>query len=148
MWHFKNKTVLGVHIRATDMVATNQNKNYHYFIDKIKDVLTKHDINKIFIASDSQAIVNHAINIFGNDKILSIDDIERADTFNSPVGAHDRINVNTIVYSKRKYHNYLCGREVIIDMLLLSKCNYFIRSYSAVSDMAIFFNDRMRKVYD
>ena len=27
--------------------------------------------NKIFIASDSQEIVNHTINIFGNDKILS-----------------------------------------------------------------------------
>ena len=57
-------------------------------------------------------------------KYYRIDDIERANTFNSPVGMHDRINTDTIVYSKRKYHDYLCGREVIIDMVLLSKCNY------------------------
>ena len=146
--YFKNKTILGVHIRCTDMVATNQNHDYHYFINKIKDVLTKHDIDKIFIATDSNEIIQKATNIFGIGKILWVNDIERVDTIDNPIGAHDRINTDCIKYSHRKYHNYLCGKEVFIDMLLLSKCNYFIRSFSAISDMAIFFNDKMSEVYN
>lgn len=146
--HFKNKTLLGVHIRCTDMVATKQNNNYNYFMNKIKDVLTKYEIDKIFIATDSNEIIQKAINIFGNDKILSINNIERVNTADDSVGAHDRINTDSIKYNSRKYHNYLCGKEVFIDMLLLSKCNYFIRSFSAISDMAIFFNDKMKEVYN
>jgi hypothetical protein len=117
-------------------------------MNKIKDVLTKYEIDKIFIATDSNEIIQKAINIFGNDKILSINNIERVNTADDSVGAHDRINTDSIKYNSRKYHNYLCGKEVFIDMLLLSKCNYFIRSFSAISDMAIFFNDKMKEVYN
>ena len=146
--YFKNKIILGVHIRCTDMVSTKQNKNCFYFIDKIKHVLAKHNIDKIFIASDSNEVVCKVIDIFGKDKILAINNIERVNTIDDPTGSHHRINTDIIKYSSRKYHNYLCGKEVLIDMLLLSKCNYLIRSFSCVSDMAIFFNDKMSEVYN
>ena len=68
------------------MVATNQNHDYHYFINKIKDVLTKHDIDKIFIATDSNEIIQKATNIFGIGKILWVNDIERVDTIDNPIG--------------------------------------------------------------
>ena len=144
--NFNCENILGVHIRATDMISTGQNKNVEYFIDKIKEVIQKNVIDKIFIATDDNEIIKTCTNIFNNKKILYLDNIERVD--NNSIGQHDRINTNNYIYNNRKYHNYLCGKEVIIDTFLLSKCNYFIRSYSAVSDLAILFSDKIQEVFN
>ena len=145
--NFNCDKILGVHIRASDMMATGQNKNIEYFINKIKEVIEQNVINKIFIATDDNEVIQKCVNIFNNKKILYLDNIERVDKSNSSIGHHDRINTTNYNYNNRKYHNYLCGKEVIIDIFLLSKCNYFIRSYSAVSDLAIFFSDKIQKIY-
>ena len=59
------------------------------------------------------------------------------------VQPQDRINYENNIVNTRKYHNYLNGKEVLIDILLLSKCDYFLRSHSSVSDIAIIFNDNI-----
>jgi len=145
--HFTNNTILGVQIRTTDLMGTGQNKNIDYFMDKIRTVTKIHDINKIFVATDNNEVITICNSSFSDKTILYLKDIERVNDINNKIGQHDRININDELYSSRKYHNYLCGKEAIIDTLLLSKCDYLIKSFSALSDVALIFNDKIKKVY-
>lgn len=146
--HLNCNDILGVHIRASDMMATGQNYDIEYFINKIKYILEKRTINKIFLATDDNEIIKTCTNIFNTKEILYLNNIERVDNINRSIGQHDRINTENHNYNSRKYHNYLCGKEVIIDTFLLSKCNYFLRSNSAVSDLAILFSDKIQEVFN
>lgn len=146
--HFKEKRVLGVHIRTTDMMATNHNQpKFNYFITKIKEILLDNQIDKIFIASDNNECIKNLIEIFNDKEIIYIENIERVNSFNDIRGSHDRINTEGEIYNNRKYHNYLCGKEAIQDVLLLAKCNYLLKSYSSLSDAAIILNENIEKVY-
>ena len=146
--NFKNSRVLGVHIRTTDMMATNKKQHkFDYFIMKINEIILNNKIDKIFIASDNNECIKKLIKIFYNKEILYIENIERVNNFNDVRGSHNRINTGDVKYNNRKYHNYLCGKEAIIDVLLLTKCNYLLRSYSSLSDAAIILNENIEKVY-
>ena len=146
--NFKNSRVLGVHIRATDMMATNNNQyKFDYYLMKINEIILNNKIDKIFIASDNNEYIKKIIETFNNKAIIYIENIERVNSVNDHRGAHDRINTEDEIYNNRKYHNYLCGKEAIMDVLLLAKCNYLLRSYSSLSDCAIILNENIEKVY-
>lgn len=146
--HFKEKRVLGVQIRMTDMMETNHNQpKFNYFITKIIEIISDNQIDKIFIASDNNECIKNLIEIFNDKEIIYIENIERVNPFNDTRGPHDRINTEGEIYNNRKYHNYLCGKEAIQDVLLLAKCNYLLRSYSSLSDAAIILNENIEKVY-
>ena len=51
--------------------------------------------------------------------------------------------------SERENHGYNLCREVLIDMLLLSKCDYFLRSkISAVSLITTILSENIKKIYN
>ena len=142
--NFKNTKVLGVHIRYNDHT---DKKSIDYHIKRIRHVLSKNKIDKIFIASDTICCINDIIEAFKNIDIIYLKNIERVTSYNDNRGQHDRINTETEIHNNRKYHNYLCGKEAIMDVLLLAKCNYLLKSKSALTDAAIVLNENIEKVF-
>lgn len=148
MYFSNDDNILGLHLRTTDMMHTNQNKNINYFRDKLELALSENSLIKtIFIASDNNGVIKYFVDLYPNKNIVFLDIISRESDIYSKVAPHHRININNKIVNNRKYHNYLTGKEAICDMLLLSKCNYLIRSFSAISDLAIFFSDSIIKTY-
>ena len=80
------------------------------------------------------------INTFKNIPVLFVKDMERATDLDD-----DRLSLDRTI--EKNYSLYLASKEAIIDTLLLSKCNYLIRSYSALSDIAIIFNENIQEVF-
>ena len=118
--NFANDIILGVQIRTTDLMASGMNHDVEYFFKRIEIVSKIHDnISKIFIATDNHEIIKLCREKFNNKTILCLENIDRAHSINDKNGSHDRINIHDNVYNNRKYHNYLCGKEALIDMLLL-----------------------------
>ena len=145
--YFKGDIVLGVQVRMTDFMLHCNNYDIQYFIEKIRNVFNLHKITKLFIATDNNQVITIFKNLFPNIELLYLKDIERVDEINSTVPHFERLNTSNNTYKKRKYHNYLCGKEAIVDMLLLSRCDYLIKSKSSLSDMALIFNEKIKQTY-
>lgn len=145
--NFKNFIILGINIRLTDMVYHHNTNNIDYFLEKTNQILNNIKIDKIFIATDNMEAINIFINTFKNVEILYQKNICRENIINSIRGPHERINTDNITINNRKYHNYLTGKEVLIDIFLLTKCNYLIKSKSSVSYVAIVLNENIKQVF-
>jgi hypothetical protein len=148
--NFANDIILGVQIRTTDLMASGMNHDVEYFFKRMEIVSKIHDnISKIFIATDNHEIIKLCREKFNNKTILCLENIDRAHSINDTRGNNNRINNESVmhIYDDRKYHNYLCGKEPLIDTLLLSKCDYLIKSRSALSDLAVLFSEKIKKIY-
>jgi hypothetical protein len=143
--HAKFKgTTLGIQMRTSDMISSGAtNKNIDYYISKTHEICNQHSIQTIFIATDNNSAIQKFIDEFPIN-IIYQEGIERTD---SNLGPHDRINCEEEIYSTRKYHNYLCGEEVLIDIFSLTKTDYILRSHSAVSDVAIILSENIKVIF-
>lgn len=122
---FKQKKVLGVHIRGTDY---KREFNGHPIYVGIQDYLMKIDkvlgehYDAIFLATDDQNAVNVVREKFKRVELLSFDSF-RSDG-----------NVSVaMLKSNRENHKELLGYEVIRDAVALSLCDGFIGNLSMVS---------------
>ena len=145
--NLKNKNVLGIQVRLTDMVYYHNVPGIKYFINKTFDILKSKKIDTIFIASDSEFTINKFKQVFPNINIYYQKNIMRSVKEKDCVQPQDRINYENNIFNNRKYHNYLNGKEVLMDILLLSKCDYFLRSHSSVSDTAIILNENIKEIF-
>lgn len=129
------KNLLGVHYRGTDM---NNCKGHpkaipeNRYIEKIALLYGK-TIDGIFICSDEIGIVEYLKENYG--KVYSTN-AYRAEGDNK-YGLHNERDAGQI----RKNHKYMLGKEVLIDTLILSKCNYLLCAPSNVAYAAIVFNN-------
>ena len=115
--------VIGIHVRGTDKVWGGKKilpNDYMPFIDKIS---SRHKNVKIFLATDDPDYIRPIVEKYGN--IVKYTNAQR-----------DKENI----FLSNKGSNYHKGLEVLTDSLLLSKCNFLIKSSSAVSEFAIYFN--------
>jgi hypothetical protein len=115
--------VIGIHVRGTDKVWGGKKivpNDYIPFIDKIS---SKNKNVKIFLATDDPDYIQPIVEKYGD--IVKYTDAQR-----------DKENI----FLSDKGSNYHKGLEVLTDSLLLSKCNFLIKSSSAVSEFAIYFN--------
>ena len=129
---------------------TNPFHNTHgisYFVDKARNIMLQRPVDAIFIATDSTVTINAFRTAFPNVDILYQENISRSNKENDAVQPQDRIDYTFDNGNIRKYHNFLSGKEVLIDIFLLSKCSYFLRSHSSVSDVAIVLNDNIRELF-
>lgn len=145
--YFKNKSVLGVQVRLTDMTHYHNVPTLEYYINKTRNILSSEKPDCIFIASDTEVTVNKFKQAFPTMDIYYQKNIMRSELEKDAIQPQDRINTQNNIVNTRKYHNYLNGKEVLMDILLLSKCDYFLRSHSAVSDIAIIFNKNIKKLF-
>ena len=124
------KITIGIHLRGTD-----KKDELQYTFDP---EIMLHDANKLaadfpgcqfFIATDEEKLLKKAQNILQG-KVLYCP-------------AQRSLNGSPIHYSKQKNKAHL-GEEVIIEALLLSRCNMFLHTCSSVSTAVLFFNPTLK----
>lgn len=125
--------VLGVHIRGTDM--KNSTGHPHpptiaEYTRHIETFIKKYDVKKILLCSDEADIIQEFSRKYG-------DMIVTTDSYRSTDGA---TAVHTSGSYVRENHRYLLGLEVLVDALLLSRCDYLISGKSNVPLAAILMN--------
>lgn len=126
---FLNNRVLGIHFRGKEMnISPNHTfaptvKQMFKYTDKI---LTKYDINKIFIVTEDENYLNEFINRY-DDKLIY------TGSFRTKKG-------NIFNVTPRENHRYMLGAEILTDTLLLLKCKGLLCGDSNVSRVAKILN--------
>lgn len=93
------------------------------------EILAKYKIDKIYLATEQQEYYELFTKTYG-DKILT------TPYFRTKKG----VNAYKINPEPRKNHLYLCGREIILNALLLSECTGLLHCATNVSTFARFIN--------
>lgn len=124
---------LGVHIRGTDMKTAADHPGVQpveRFLARMRAIVQKQHIEKIFLCSDEASIVEQVREAFG-DMLFTTESYRSTD--GSDRGIH---------YSEngRAHHKYLLGKEVLTDALLLSRCNCLLSGLSNVPLAATMMN--------
>lgn len=129
--HFRGHTVLGIHLRGTDkgtargpieLMRIVEPKEYFPHID---DYLRKSGDCKIFVATDQVQFVDTIRKRYGS-RVMSYESMRTTGARN-PFEYMDGLG-------------YRKGEDVLIDCLLLSRCNYLLKCTSAVGEFAMYFN--------
>lgn len=138
---FKNKKMIGVHVRGTDF-RSNYNKHPVYvtaddcFIE-IDQMLEARKYDGIFVATDDKRILKRFKEKYGN-KICFYTDVVRNDR-----------NKSVIFEEKNMKNNkYRLGLEVIRDMYTLAKCSALVAGISQVAICAQINKIAMKEEYE
>jgi hypothetical protein len=140
--NLKNKKTLGIQIRLTDMKHFNNVSGLDNYINTIKKILNDNkEIEQLFISTDDINAIEKIKNLF-DIPVLYHKNFYRADNIKKnldPYERHDYI---------RQHHNYTLSKECLVEVLTLTKCNYFLKAdVSALSMVAIILSERIEKVY-
>ena len=138
----KYKT-LAVHCRRSDLAWAHPNLNLGFteqdFFENTMKVFYKGNFEKIYLATEETTIYEYFINKIPN-LILSQQDCYRASQSESLV-----YNLNS---NFRPLHRFLTGKEVLIDIINMSKCNSLLCYISGVASMTTYFNGlKYDKIY-
>lgn len=132
--------ILGVHIRGGDMQI---NYSHHpiaplvfQYIDAVKDAISKDEYDMIFLATDDQNMLETFCKEI-NMKIVFYKDVVRV---------KDKIPPYKMK-SNRKNNNFMCGYEVLRDMVSLSCCDSLVCGLSQVSIAARIFKKAKQDNY-
>ena len=136
----QNNNVLGVHLRMTDKFdctnhgepSTGKPINVDVYIDHIKKYIESEGDNvKIFLATDSKDSIDKMVTTFG-DKLFYRKDVIRSTGSKS-------------VHHDMGGDNYKKGEDVLIDSVLLSRCDFLFKGISNVATCALFWNSSLNQ---
>mmetsp|Transcript_6294 Transcript_6294/g.15201 ORF Transcript_6294/g.15201 Transcript_6294/m.15201 type:complete len:428 (-) Transcript_6294:4-1287(-) len=140
--NFNNKPVLGVHMRGTDKIASAGGgpivpaQEYHEYIN---DFLMSEAEGVVFVATDSLSLLEE-LKILVSDvylpRILSREVMRSSKKFKRK---KERLEQNIFLDDTVK-DNYQKGKDVVLDVLILSQATYFIHGASSVSEAVFWFN--------
>ena len=126
-----NDMTLAVHMRGTDFKKGFKNhpiyvepEEYYPFID---EAIKKHNLNKIFIATDDINILNDFLNHYSDMTVVYSKNTFRSD---SNMGSHTITKKNDGLSQYNEVMNLLC------DVIGLSRCGAFVSGVSNVSMFA------------
>ena len=132
--------VVGVHVRGTDKKTEYPFKELtiNDYISKISEIIkiNKNKKYKIYIASDNNESIKLIANHFGKDNIICFPSM-RMNSYSSLLPIHLNENID------KKLH----GEQTIIEMLLLSRCDYIIGTDSNFTAAACYFNPKAELIY-
>lgn len=136
------KGVLGVLLRGTDYVNSRPKDHpvqptIEQAIDKMDEVLTSQEFQKIYLATEDAGIYQELCNRYG-EKIVSMD-VERYITDKTE-------NINDISV-KKSTNKYQMGKDYLINILVLSKCDYLLAGNAGGSQGALLFRDTKSAKY-
>lgn len=131
--YFNGNYVIGIHFRETDKCAEVPIPSGELCKKVVDDVLAKTNSKKvkIFVATDVPWFLDYLKTVYSS-MIISYD------CFRS---------VNGVPVHFSHPDNYAKGEEALIDCLLLSKCNYLIKSSSNLSLCAAYFNPEVPMIH-
>lgn len=134
--------VLGVHIRQTDSKVFNPGHKIgadkQKYLEAIQKLVQEEPIDTIFVATDEEGILEILKERYGN-RVIS------TNAYRGEKGTTEGIHLSENTEKAREYHKYHLGEEVIEDMLLLSKADYFVFGRSNVATTAMIFNNNQYK---
>ena len=133
--NFKDKKVLGVHFRGTDMKTTPSHPlppTFAQITFLLDNYLNKYGFDKVFVITEQLNYLKRLKKKYKN-KIIFFDSY--------------RSNKSKIFQEKsRNNHRYLLGRDILIETLLLSKTDMIISSKTNVSKAALLFSKKNKKI--
>jgi hypothetical protein len=122
--------VLGIQFRGQEMRTARGHwmpPTPEQMFKAIDIMLKDHSFKFIFVSSEDENLLKIIIDKYSS--MVIYNDIFRTS------------NVNAYKIYPRNYHKYLLGREILVDMLCLSKCDALISCSSNVAWMARFINN-------
>ena len=129
------RPMLGVHVRRTDAAAGLENREIvelRHFFDAADSWLITRPEAGIFLATDESKIVKAFESRYG--ARVTYQTCLRSENGNSIHGHYD-LGVAGSPYQK--------GREVLIDALLLARCQHLIRTHSRVTTFSLCWSPEM-----
>jgi hypothetical protein len=130
------KNTLGVHFRGTSYKRSPGHpfpattKQMSTLIDKL---LLENKYDKIFLSTEEEQYLNYFKKKYSN-KLIYLKNVYRSNK-NDAFKVYPRLN-----------HRYKLGREILIETLLLSRCDCFVYVCSNVSSAAIAFNKNPNQI--
>lgn len=123
---FKASFIIGIQIRGTDFAYAKPTPIQAYF-EEIDRLVQHHDkVNyQLYVATDQQQYLNSFKDCY-SDKVIHLDAI-RSDNHIAPF-RFDEIS------------GYQKGEEVLMDILLLSRCHHIIKGAAATGELALWFS--------
>ena len=138
---FNNSKIIGVHYRGTDYKIGYKNHPNIVSIDdyykQIDLMISENQDAVIFLATDEESVINAFAKKY-KDKVIWFDDVFRS-TNGTPVHFSE---------NSRTSHKFNLGREIVRDIITLSKSDYLIAGLSQVSYAARFFKSSYGEHYD
>ena len=129
--NFKNKT-LGIHYRGTSY-KTSANHPFpptkKQIIDRSKYLINKYKYNKIFLCTEEEEIFLALNKEFG-DKICFISESYRSN------------KDDAFKKYPRKKHRFKLGKEILVESIILSKCQGFLYQNSNVSEFVKYLDNK------
>lgn len=137
--YISDQECIGVHVRGTDMNEARKRHSIPPCVlaisSKVDELLAGRRNFRIFLCCDEMGTISWFKEKYG-DMVFSLNAYRSSE--DSLVGIHKQ-------NSNRPYHHYLLGKEVLLDALLLSKCDYLICGVSNVTSAAVMFNNQSYK---
>jgi len=126
--HFKSRKVLGIHYRGTDKAGEAPLLAREKWLEQIENVLKENTgLELIFISTDDQKIIS-----FLQQCDLPVAVLFRQDSVRSTDGDQ--------FHRKKHISKSIINRDAIVNMLLLSRCDYLLKTASILSDCSVVFN--------
>ena len=131
---FTGKRVLGIHYRGTDKVNEATSVSFNQLLHATQEILDNDDpFDLIFISTDDTRIIEQ----------LKIADIQipvvcREDIFRTDTGVRFHLGADN---SKEVIHY-----EAIVNCLILSHCDFLLKTASLLSDCSMIFNPSLPAV--
>lgn len=121
------KNTIGIHIRGTDKSREIQSVALENICAKANECAKSFSSCQFFVATDEASLLAKA-------KTILEGPVVTYDSYRSVDG-------RAIHKKQRPYHSkYMLGEEVLIEVLLLTRCNQFVHTRSNVSTAVLFFN--------
>jgi hypothetical protein len=125
---FSGRTVYGLHYRGTDKTDEAPRIAYEFVLEQIQN----YDPDAFFVASDEAKFIDFMVSHYPG-RVVFGDAIRSTDLSAAHLDA-------------RRSDGYRLGREALIDCLLLSSCDFLIRTESNLSKACRFFNPRLQEM--
>ena len=162
--HMKNTFILGIHFRChgahncetTGTFETNFHTKINNVFTKIDNILKDKTDYKIYLATDVKSIQNEFIRKYKDSLLYNKNNTSMSDTPHSSTEPHfgftlqDTNNTNNkefFDYFNKNKPGLNGGIQLLIDTLILSKCDFFIPSNSNLSDFVLIFNPDIEYSY-
>jgi len=99
------------------------------YIPYVHAFLEAHPNGSVFVATDSPSFLSEVQERWPQSRVRYQREVLRMET--------------NIAFSAGKHSNYRKGEEVLLDMLLLSRCDFLLHAASGVAEFAIYFNPKL-----
>ncbi len=130
--HIEGKKTIGIHLRGTDKFTGVWPVPVERICDTANELAKEFSECQFFIASDDARLVEKAKTLLKRPVILF-------DAYRSPTGR--KLHGSQKNYNKAKH-----GEELLVEVLLLSRCDKFVHTRSNVSSGVLCFNPELDNV--